>query len=366
MRVVVHHGMSKAGSTALQKGLSRARGALLERGVLYPRAPVIAHSHNLLMAGIVPPGAQPRFLRHALAKAGHAEDGGAALFARWLGAVGESAARAGAETLVLSSENLWALDDPAPFARLRALLAGIGATRIETLAYLRRPSDWSLSAAQQVLAASHLMRPAAPVAYRARLEAAAAGLADPGAARVFRFDRGAFPDGDVLAHFLTEGLGGPGLPPDAAPPREANPTLSAEGMELLRLYRLHNHADRRAVFTEDTRRFRKALDRADPLVAGHARPRMRPETRRRIDQGSEDVAWLREAHGIAFDGIDYDALAPGGWRLAFPTVDALCPVDPERLERLTARTLHELARAPTRRKGGTRDADDAGTGGGDG
>ena len=52
MRVLLHIGMSKAGSTALQDAFARARRDLKALGILYPRG---AFNHNFLVAGIDTP-----------------------------------------------------------------------------------------------------------------------------------------------------------------------------------------------------------------------------------------------------------------------------------------------------------------------
>src|SRR5690606_15336920 len=153
------------------------------------------------------------YLRHSLKprKGGYRK-----LFDRWLEAIRAEAEALGAGTVVLSAENLFAITEPAQAQALRALLLGLGAERIEVIAYVRRPSDWYLSAAQQVLRASHQIRTARPVSYRAPIECHAAHVADT--LRVFPYDRTLFPGGDILGHFLAEGLGM--APPPAAAPEE--------------------------------------------------------------------------------------------------------------------------------------------------
>ncbi|PWJ12906.1 hypothetical protein [Jannaschia seohaensis] len=338
MRTIVHFGMSKAGSTALQKGLVQAREALLERGVLYPKAPIISHSHNLLSAGLVPPGEIPRFVRHSLEKVGAGPD----LCDRWLAALGEAMARGAAKTLVLSAENLWGLRDAEAAARLRERLVGIGATRIEAVAYLRRPSDWYLSMAGQVLAASHRIKPAEPVPYRASIEPMAQHLADASATRLRLYDRTRFPGGDIVADFLERTLEIGDLP---APGREANVSLSAEGLDLLRSYRLHAHPDENGQFTPDTRRVMQALERAEAATPGHARPRLRADLADRLDHGAPDLLWLRDAHGLVFDGIEYDRIETGDWRKRFGALDEVCLLDPARREALAQRGFQEMATA---------------------
>lgn len=338
MRIIVHFGMSKAGSTALQKGLVQSREALLERGVLYPKAPIISHSHNLLSAGLVPPEQIPRFVRHSLEKVGAGPD----LCDRWIAALGEAMARGAAKTLVLSAENLWGLRETDAAQRLREILIRIGATRIEAVAYLRRPSEWYLSMAGQVLAASYRIKPAEPVPYRASIEPIATHLADPGATRLRLYDRARFPGGDIMADFLESTLEISDLP---AAGREANVTFSAEGLDVLRSYRRHAHWEENGRFTPDTRRLMQALERAEAAVPGHARAKLHADLADRLDHGAPDLIWLRDTHGLIFDGIDYDRIVTAEWRKGIDGLGDICAVDPARREALAQACLHEMATA---------------------
>ena len=53
MRLILHIGMPKAGSTALQTAFAEARRPLRAAGILYPKG---AFNHNFLIAGMVTPG----------------------------------------------------------------------------------------------------------------------------------------------------------------------------------------------------------------------------------------------------------------------------------------------------------------------
>src|SRR5690606_593859 len=127
---------------------------------------------------------------------------------------------------------------------------------------------------------------------------------------VVRYDRDAFPGGDIVRHFLAAFV------PDAVDlvpaggAREANATISAEGMAILAGYRRVNHPRRRGRFTPDTDRVIAAIREADRAVGGALRPRLLEPVRAAIDHGSEDVLWLRDAYGIVFDGIDYSRITP--------------------------------------------------------
>lgn len=348
MRILLHVGMPKAGSTALQQAFAGARDALLRQGILYPRAPHFPDSQNFLVAGLeVRRHALPRMIRTAYE--GRMEEVEPA-FAKWMDAIRARVASSRPEVLVLSSEWLFGLRG-AKFNRLGAVLAPLGAP-VEVVAYVRRPSDQFLSAIQQTLKGSHVIRRPAAVRYRTPLEGFA-GIA--GAMHVVRYDRAEFPEGDIVRHFVSAFL--PAAAAAIAPggERSANVTISAEGMAILAGYRRINHRRSRGRFTADTDRLIEAIRAADAAIGGDARPRLLPTVREAVDSASEDVLWLRDTYGIVFDGLDYDRVAAvpppprvvgadGRRRKVRPAgVEEICVVDAERRHELTMRVMHALA-----------------------
>ncbi len=336
--------MPKAGSTALQQSLAASRDALGRRGILYPRAPIFADSQNFLIAGL-----EER--RHALPRMIRAAYDGrmdriAPEFAKWTAGMRSAVEASRPETLVLSSEWLFGLRGSSKFDRLGRLLRDLGGS-IAVVAYVRRPSDQYLSTVQQTLKGSHAIRPATAIRYRTPLEGFAR-IADT--IHVVRYDRDAFPGGDIVRHFLAAFV------PDAVDlvpaggAREANATISAEGMAILAGYRRVNHPRRRGRFTPDTDRVIAAIREADRAVGGALRPRLLEPVRAAIDHGSEDVLWLRDAYGIVFDGIDYSRITPAPpapdrkKKKDRPAgIEAICEVDPERRQEMLMRILHALA-----------------------
>ena len=91
------------------------------------------------------------------------------------------------------------------------------------------------SAAQQILKGSHVIKPVAPIRYRTPLEGFAR-IAD--AIHVVKYDRAAFPGGDIVRHFVETFI------PEARAVSSSggdvpavNATISAEGMSILADYR---------------------------------------------------------------------------------------------------------------------------------
>ncbi len=347
MRILLHVGMPKAGSTALQQAFAGAREALARRGILYPQAPLFQDSQNFIVAGLEERRhALPRMIRGAYE--GRMEELQPA-FDRWQEGLEEIVASSRPERLVISSEWLFGLRGASKFDRLGRFLAALGG-RVEVVAYVRRPSDQYLSAIQQTLKGSHVIRPPAAIRYRTPLEGFARIAAE---VHVVRYDRAAFPEGDIVRHFVSAFLPDAGGAIGSAGERSANATISAEGMAILAGYRRVNHRKNRGRFTADTDRLIEAIRDADAAIGGEMRPRLLPAIRDAVDGVSVDVLWLRDVHGIVFDGLDYDRVAAApppdlaGERrrpkLRPAGIEEICIVDPDRRHDIAMRAMYALA-----------------------
>ena len=195
MRLVLHVGMAKSGSTAIQRGLQQLHDPLLAAGYLYPKGLQTSHNQSSLIVAAVPPEKLPRYF---LPRYEGQPDRIAHDFAQWIDGIRAAAERHRPKALLMSGETLFELARPEQFEKLAAVLRSLADT-IEIVAYLRRPSDFYFASVQQILRADHRVRPLAPVAYRAPLEGFAA-IADR--LHVFKYDRALFPGGDALRHFV--------------------------------------------------------------------------------------------------------------------------------------------------------------------
>jgi hypothetical protein len=348
LKIILHVGMPKAGSSALQLACARSRRDLARRGVLYPKSPISARHHNLLAAGLRMPGG--RLPRRIAAAHGDRLLAGPDSVADWIASAKAEAGAVWAETLVLSSESLFRLSGEDSFRRLESLLRG-PSDSLEIVAYVRRPSEHYLSSVQQILKASHRIRPLRPVRYRTALEGFAR-IADR--LHVIKYDRSAFPDGDIFGDFLRLVPGAGGL---AAPRGEGdtNVSISAEGMALLFDYRRLVHSQSRNRFTPDSERLLRAIRAAERRVGGEAAPRLIEAIREAVDLASEDILWLRDRHGIVFDGVDYGRVGTALLTTRPERIESICVVDPDRREALLMRTVQALANGegekPRRQRG---------------
>ena len=350
MRTLLHIGMTKTGSTALQQSLMASRAALRARGVLYPANPERTSlvNHKLLLAALF----DWRGSRTGLLAPEDRPPSRAIEAERFLADLRADLAAAPARCLILSSESLFrVLPEPAP-ARLPELLDGL-AGDLAVVAYLRRPAEHYVSRLQQHLKAAHVPpQPGAP-RYRDVLEQyerifGAAALA------LGVFHRTTLEGGDVIADFAGRHLAPYGVTRgDLAAPEDGNDTLSAESVDVSRRFRLAFHADSENRWSADSKALVAALRRAD-AETGAPRPRLRPGIAERVDQARRDPLWLRDRHGIVFPDFDYHGLETGARRPepggALALADIL-QIDRERERAILAqlRRARWTAAAPGRR-----------------
>lgn len=121
MRIFLHIGMSKAGSSAIQQMLAQHQEDLLNQGICFPETGLKRAHYELLRS----------------AEAGQSAD----LIAK---CIQEAEAKA-TDRLVLSAEGFWLLDEP----KIRQLRADFQDHSVEAIIYLRRPGDYLRSSFRQ-------------------------------------------------------------------------------------------------------------------------------------------------------------------------------------------------------------------------
>jgi hypothetical protein len=307
MKTIVHIGMPKAGSTALQNCLEGSDEALAAKGVLYPRNPPECrfNNHRLLAARILDFDGLPRHMKGP--NGGYtAETIGAGVEAFVDGVAAQVAGRR-PDFLVFSSETLFRPLPKARHAAIRDDYRRMGAADPRFVAYLRKPSDRYVAGLMQTLHASTFVKPPRPPLYRAVLESYEACFG-PDALDVRLYDRGALRDGDIIADFFSAFLPEAGIDVSTLHAGgKRNETLSGESMDLIMRQRIAFHPDENDVHTRATIRLRDTLTRIEREV-GAPKPRLRTRIAEMVDYATPDCLWLRERYGIAFPGIDYDRM----------------------------------------------------------
>ena len=191
-RLILHAGMPKAGSSALQATLARAHPALLRKGVLYPKT--WEGHQNFAVSGIVSYARLPRLYKQAYA--GHASD----LqydFSKYWSHIVRQIDKHNPRTVILSGEAFFRDLSAAELETVRALLSPL-AKVLEVVFYVRRPSEYYLSSVQQALKASHKLKRIRAVKYRAKIEPYM-NIADK--VHVISFNRDLFANNDIAMDF---------------------------------------------------------------------------------------------------------------------------------------------------------------------
>jgi hypothetical protein len=337
MRLIVHFGTFKTGTTSIQETLFRHRAAFLAQGVLYPAVPLGPAHHALFALFANPmPARIPRQL--GLDPAAMRDKGRRA----WE-QVKRDVAHHRPEKVVLSSE-LFLLDPTLDgFRRLRVLLEEI-ATDITPCAYVRAPAPYYLSYLQQNARMSGAVSPPRPLMIREAVELVEAAFGRRMEVRAY--DPAGFAGGDVVRDFV-EGIVGATLPGGAARGRRFNETLSAEAMSISVSSRRVNCPgdDHRPV-----RAHQRLLDLMGAMergVGGVPKPRLKPEVAAAVTRASADLVWLRDTRGIVFAGVDYAAIdgrMPAAIA-ALREIDLICEVEPARRDWLMLRVLEKGVKA---------------------
>lgn len=351
MRLVLHIGTDKTGTTTLQNTFRRHRNELRASGVLYPTSNSDRWTqHQLLMCSATQPDRLSReFDEMRELSLQELRERGRVW---WQGVLDQIEAQR-PHTVILSYEGLFELAAE-DLVSLREHLAPTFST-IDVVVYLRHPaSHWVARAQQSVKLSWAITRPRAyKLLYRERLSAYVDVF---GAVAPVAFDPLVLSDGDVVSDFLTRHIpDGPDIYRQIEV-QNANDSMSAEAMCIMQGF--WRHAE---LFGADTRSktavtIRQTLDR----IAAH-----HPQTKPSIDPGIEaalagnhddDLTWLAERYGLEFPSFQVDPTTPPCDPEILESRDlrTLLRVDADSLEQTTYLLLGELAAGQRRTRLGSR------------
>jgi hypothetical protein len=328
VKILLHMGQGKTGTTALQHALHGARARLARAGVLYPDFGGTEVAHHLLLPLVEDPQRLP--LSYLLARGGV----DATVEQAWQAWNRTCAALADdpPAVLVLSSEFLGQHTDGRAKARLAALLSELSGDVVPIL-YVRDPVAHFRSRLQEWLKVEN--RPLRPLQTPLRQAITDTEAAFGRPVMLCAFDPATLAQGDITADFASRFLAG-SVPPGFLPGQVANPGLSAEALVLMCRQR-----DAAGGSFEASRRVARlirplaALDRADPPD----RPvTLLPDVAAAVLAAATCHRWLAETGRLTLPGLDparIDGTPLPDWLLS-AAPDTLFPHDPARLARLAA------------------------------
>ena len=328
MKLLLHIGHPKTGTTTLQKALSTNQKDLLALGVLYP---VLSKSgsHKVLIPHFFGVSLEDARMRRLL---GATEDSVAAGSAATWEKVTTEVERHRPALTVLSAEQFFGL---ARHPRWSGFLDTLGSVfdEIDIVAYARAPSSYFLSARQQRLKYHREISPVSPDYLQKTLSTL---KSDPRVSlHVHAFDRSALIGGDIRTDFATRHLPEGAVEILDRSAEDSNESMSPEAMivlERLRDSNLHIPLGSRPVELE---RIFKHVRREDQLLPGFTKPRLRPGIAAAIHDRSDDPAYMEREFGIRFERPRDAREIPGPVdESELESTETLCEFDADRLARL--------------------------------
>lgn len=336
MKVVIHIGAPKTGSTAIQSAFSANRDQLLEHGILYPRLRMAKTNHTLLTAGIyredVPIG---RLIRPRVMASGKTRH---EVYQEDISYLKEQIEMARPSCMVLSSEAFFRSWKKMRFEQFLKD-CGVFPGDVSIVAYLRNPADRYLSLAQQGLKYSSKFKRPDAYPFRAVLK----GYIDHFPGRVhIRLHEPGVDVVDDLANLVS-----PELPPLERDTTRSNETVSAEVMQLVQDFRLEHYPDCDNEVVPAATQLWLTLSRFEHELGKKRRPRLKAHVREHIlSRSRRSVEWLRGQLGQDVDWLAGSEGTSSSVDFVNESVRVadICELDESYLDE-----LRELAARPTSR-----------------
>jgi hypothetical protein len=338
MRLLLHVGHAKTGTSSIQSSLAAARGPLSEAGVLYPMPPSFlsnSTNHNSLASGF---GSEDRVLRGLKHKIQGSTLTTSDIFDRYCREIVSQIDKMIPHTIIISGEALFRpLDGPEadPFVKFVKSISN----NISVCVYTRRPSEYYLSSMQQKLKASHFLRTPRPLRIRDRIESFRRAFGDVVSLRLY--DKDNLRNQDVVSDFIHEYL--PEIVPfgGLVPTIRSNEGISAEGMALLQSFRQYNFPKAEGHFNRETNLLIDKIRSISATCDFKTRAELLPEVREFVDHSTLDLIWIRDEYGIEIPDLDYSKISS---KRRGPPIDGIrvsdiCQVNDLELARLNALLL---------------------------
>ena len=244
MKLILHAGPPKTGTTALQRALFNARESLLDKSVLYPD-PVVGgeYNHGRLCYIFLPFSIAPRGMR----KLGEADylKAGRVLQEQVVSQTKEHSPG----VLILSSEWFAQAYHAKNAVKFIEFAESLGPTSIEILLYARRPSEYFLSSSQQRLRASSRFEPIFDWNMSGVVDGLRA-LAPQHTVTLRAFDRPALVGGSIVSDFAAHCIPEcKNVLDQSQTPRGSNESFSAEAMVILQDFRRTHFAGQEDIFS---------------------------------------------------------------------------------------------------------------------
>ncbi len=296
MKILVHFGTSKTGSTSIQTAMDNSRRELATNGVLYPD---YGYNHHILSALFKQEHEISLRIRSRYGGYEKMKETAELAFAK----LRKGATVPGVRLIVLSSETFFGFSEAEAIPKFVKRLQEIS-SNLEACVYIREPASRFLSSFQQGIKRELPGR--RPEAMNVRPNIEQMSEAFGGNITVRPFVRELMEGGDVVADFAEHFLAGYGV--KLKPPTKTNETLSAEVLDLLYWYKKILMPGRSSTPRPEFMDFQKTLNNVELGIGGGTRPKLLPAIRTAIIRASTDLIWLRDHYGIVFPDVDYSII----------------------------------------------------------
>ncbi|NNJ74803.1 MAG: hypothetical protein HKP56_06565 [Anderseniella sp.] len=298
MRLKLHIGSGKTGTTSIQKTLHYNREFLAQHGVLYLSLGN-QENHNLLAVGFRGEN-QPQ--RRMLKRYGTNRNVMSAFRDAWLD-VKNQAEQKDFHTVLLSGEDFFVPSaNRMDSEHIHNIFPKV--TNVDVVAYLRRPSAHYTSRIQQHLKAAHTIPAPVRTDYAAHLD----GWQNVGDLHLYEFNKALLYKEDVVHDFWHRVLCNVPLPEMAVSIRE-NESLSAEGLYVMQYFRRHRYPDRdNHIFRDSDKLVRliRLIESSNDRNVLFTRLKLQEHISNHIDFSTEDNSVLKEKFGFQYEFLKHE------------------------------------------------------------
>lgn len=310
MKFIIHFGMPKTGSTAIQLALAENRDNLVSAGILYPKipSPFINHQKHMIYLSMFRQGDTDQWVKHPeikeKIKLTYGEVKNFEEF--WLNDLDNQIKNTKPHTIIISDEgffNCMANKKSNIHVNIRQFLTKLDVKPIDfkIVGYLRSPPDYYLSRAQQTLKTKSEIIPLSAANFIPAIKRI--GSQYKSELKIFPFNRKIFPHGDVVRHFTNYACGF-----EIGTLGQINESVSGPAMSILQEYHKYfsvENNDRRK--PKQVQFLIKSLQEAGSRL-GYGRPVLKLNIKLKIfNQMISDLEWLNLNYGISFDSSSYDS-----------------------------------------------------------
>lgn len=342
MKLILHLGMPKTGSTSIQTFLSKNRKKLLKLGILYPNVNISTNNHNFLSLFLNDQKSIPRRYR-AIYK------NNTVLMKRdaeknWK-LIKNQIDKVNPEIVILSGEAIFkGFENVDKISKFKERLLQI-TNDIEIVVYVRQPSKQYISHVQQRLKASGSFPYPQPFCIQEILQNIESSFERK--IKVLTYEREVLYKQDVVSDFINQTLPEYEATLDHSSVTVANESISVESMSILQDYRMENHPEKDNLPTIDTFKLLKVLRNVERKYKIGNRPKLREQIANFIDYSSTDLLYLNKNYNVHFSGIDLNAIKAfeNNPYVSHTKVSDICLVDDEVKKKILMLVIYELSQS---------------------